>query len=75
MAMTETKKWNQSLGIWAAMLLPVVALALPIFGQADLGAFVSEESTGIVEWLTAIGTVIGSALAFWGRYRARKVIE
>lgn len=70
----ETKKWNQSLGIWAALLIPIVALVLPILGKADLSAFITEEQTGITEWLTALGTLIGSALAFYGRYRATKRI-
>ena len=64
------KKWYKSLGEWAAIAIPFVALLLPILGQAELGKFVTVESPGIVEWLTAIGVFIGSALAFYGRWRA-----
>jgi len=70
----EKSKW-QSLGIWASLILPVVALALPIFGQANLAAFITEESTGIVEWFTVLGTLITTALAYYGRLRATKKLR
>lgn len=73
--MMDEKKWYRSLGIWGAMIIPVVALILPIFGQADLGKFVTEEQAGITEWLTALGTLIGSAVAFYGRWRASTKIK
>ena len=71
----ETKKWYQSLGIWGAVLLPIFALALPIFGQADLAAVVTEESAGLIDWLATVGTVIASAMTFYGRIRATKRID
>ena len=67
----DEKKWNKSLGLWAATALPFVALVLPLFGRADLSAFITEESAGIAEWFTLLGTLIGSALAFYGRLRAK----
>ena len=66
----DEKKWSKSLGIWAAAAIPFAALLLPILGQAELGKFITDESAGITEWLTALGVVIGSALAFYGRLRA-----
>ena len=66
----ETKPWYNSLGEWAAIAIPFVALLLPILGQAELGKFVTAESAGLIEWLTAFGVVVGSALAFYGRWRA-----
>lgn len=73
--MEGSKKWYQSLGMWAPLLIPIFALLLPAIGQANLGAFITEESAGITEWLTALGTLIGSALALYGRFRATKEIE
>ena len=66
----DTKPWYMSLGEWAAIAIPFVALLLPMFGQAKLGKFVTAESTGLCEWLTALGVLAASALAFYGRYRA-----
>ena len=66
----DEKKWYKSLGEWAAIAIPFVALLLPILGQAELGKFVTAESAGIIEWVTALGVLIGSTLAFYGRYRA-----
>lgn len=68
----ETKPWWKSLGEWAAIAIPFVALLLPILGQAELGKFITSESAGITEWLTVLGTMIGAALAFYGRFRAVK---
>ena len=73
--MEGTKKWYQSLGIWGSALVMILGVILPIFGKADMATFVQEESAGIVEWLTALGTLIGGALAFYGRYRAKTEIE
>ncbi|KKK81213.1 hypothetical protein LCGC14_2815720 [marine sediment metagenome] len=70
----ETKKWYKSLGEWAAIGIPFVALVLPILSQAELGKFITAESAGLSEWLTALGVLIGSALAFYGRWRARTKI-
>ena len=64
------KKWYQSLGVWASLAIPLIAVVLPMLGRAELGKFVTEESVGIVEWLTALGVLVGSALAFYGRWRA-----
>lgn len=64
------KPWWKSLGEWAAIAIPFVALILPALGQVELGKFVTAESAGITEWLTALGVLVGSALAFWGRWRA-----
>lgn len=66
----ETKKWYKSLGEWAALAIPLVALILPMFGQVELGKFITEESTGLAEWLTALGVLITSAIAFYARWRA-----
>lgn len=66
----DTKKWWKSLGEWSAIAIPLVALILPIFGKVELAKFITEESAGIGEWLTALGVLIGSALAFYGRWRA-----
>ena len=66
----ETKPWYKSLGEWSALAIPFVALVLPMFGQVELGKFITEESAGTAEWLTALGILVGSALAFYGRWRA-----
>jgi len=66
----ETKKWYHSLGEWAAIAIPFVALLLPMFGHVELGKFITTEAVGIGEWLTMLGVLIGSALAFYGRFRA-----
>ena len=73
--MTETKPWYKSLGEWAAIVIPIFGIILPIFGKVELAKFINEEQAGIVEWLTALGVLIGSSLAFYGRYRATKRIE
>lgn len=70
----ETKSWYKSLGEWASLAFPLVAIILPMVGQAELGKFLTEESVGIVEWLTSLGVLITGALAFYGRWRARTVI-
>ena len=46
-----------------------------MFGKAELAKLITDEQAGIVEWLSALGVLIGSALAFYGRYRATKRIE
>lgn len=71
----DSKPWYKSLGIWAAVAIPLVALVLPVLGQAELGTFITGESAGITEWLTALGTVIASALAIYGRWRAKTEIK
>lgn len=71
----ETKKWYKSLGIWAPITIPFVALLLPAIGQVNLSKLITKESAGITEWLTVLGVLIGSALAFYGRVRATKKIE
>ena len=73
--MTETKPWYKSLGEWAAIVIPIFGIILPIFGKVELAKLINEEQAGIVEWLTALGVLISSALAFYGRYRATKRIE
>lgn len=70
----EEKKWYKSLGEWAAMIFPVIALILPIFGQVELGKFITEETAGLTEWFTALGILIVSAAAFYGRWRAHTKI-
>jgi len=66
----DSKPWYKSLSEWAAIGIPFVALLLPMFGKAELGKFITEESAGLTEWLTALGVLIGSTLAFYGRWRA-----
>ena len=66
----ETKKWYKSIGILGTALFALSALILPALGQADLAAFLQGEQAGIMEWLSAAGSVAGSALAFYGRWRA-----
>lgn len=66
----DEKPWYRSLGEWAAIAIPFVALLLPILGQVELGKFITTESAGIGEWLTALGILVGSVLAFYGRWRA-----
>ena len=70
--MDETKSKWASLGIWASLCIPIVALILPIVGKADLAALVTEESTGLVEWFTVLGTLIVSAVSYYARMRATK---
>lgn len=70
----EDKKWYKSLGEWAAMIFPIVALILPMLGQVELGKFITEEASGMLEWFTALSVLIVSALAFYGRWRARTKI-
>ena len=73
--MEETKKWHQSLGEWGAIIVGLCGVVLPILGKANYAAFLAEESAGITEWLAAAGTLIGGAMAFWGRFKATKRIE
>ena len=70
----ETKKWFESLGIWGSLIVVACGVILPLFGQADYAALLAGEQAGIVEWLSALGTLIGSGLAFYGRLRAKKII-
>lgn len=57
---------------WGVMIFMVCGLVLPILGQADYAVFLSEEQPGIIEWLGALGNVIGGFMAFYGRLRAVK---
>lgn len=70
----DEKHWYHSLGEWAAIAIPFVALLLPILGHAELGKFITGESAGVIEWLTALGVLVGSALAFYGRWRTKSTI-
>jgi len=71
----ETKKPWHSLGEWGAVIIAVCGLVLPVFGQADFAKFLQEEQAGIIEWLSAVGVLIGSLMAFVGRWRATKKIS
>jgi hypothetical protein len=73
--MNGTKPWYKSMGEWAAIIIPIFGILLPVLGKAELGKFVTEESTGIIEWLTGLGVLIGSGFAFYGRWRATTEIE
>jgi len=66
----ETKPWYQSLCERAILLIPLVALILPMLGKVELATLLTEEQAGIGEWLTVLGTLIASAAAFYGRFRA-----
>jgi len=66
----ETKPWYQSLCERAILLIPLVALILPMLGKVELATLLTEEQAGIGEWLTVLGTLIASAAAFYGRLRA-----
>ena len=70
----DTKKWWQSLTIWGTLIMGFLALLLPVLGQADYAKLLAEEQAGLVEWLGALGTLIGGAMAFYGRLRAVKKI-
>lgn len=70
----DEKPWYKSLGVWAAVAIPFFAVLLPLFGKPELGTVVAQEQAGIVEWLTVLGTLIASALALYGRIRAKTKI-
>lgn len=71
----STKKWYQSLTIWGTMIIMACGLILPVIGQANYAAFLAEEQAGIVEWLGAVGTLVGGVMAFIGRLWAVDEIE
>jgi uncharacterized membrane protein len=71
--MTESKPWYASMGVVGG----AIAGASAIFGffgvtiDAETQRVIASEAVALV---TAAGTVIGSALAIWGRIRAVKRI-
>lgn len=70
----ETKKWYESKGMWGA-LVTVALVVLRLLGMTGIAELVETESGSIVEWIVALGLLIGSALAFVGRLKATKKIE
>jgi hypothetical protein len=66
----DEKPWYKSLTVWGISFLSVCGLLLPIFGKADYATFLAEEQAGIGEWLGLLGGLIGSLLAFIGRFKA-----
>jgi len=66
----ESKKWYTSLTYWGVAILGLCSVLLPALGKADLGQFLAGEQTGIVQWLTALGDLIGGLSIFIGRWRA-----
>lgn len=66
----KTKKWYKSLTYWGAAILSLCGVILPALGEVNLANFLQGEQTGILEWLTALGDLVGSALIVYGRWRA-----
>lgn len=66
----DSKPWYESLTIWGIVVMGFMGLMLPLIGKADYAAFFEAEKAGIIEWLGALGTVIGGLMAFIGRLRA-----
>jgi len=69
----ETKKWYQSKSLWGSIIV-VVAMILRLFDKESLAENIEAESTGIVEWVSSIVSLIGAAMAFYGRLTADKKI-
>ena len=57
------------------MFAGIAVLVLPLFGQAALAQGIDAEKAGIIDWLTQLGVLIGSALAFYGRIRATRSLR
>ena len=70
----DDKHWYESKGVWGG-IVGVAAGALALAGHAlspDTQAAIVDNGVGIA---TAIATVVGSALAIYGRLKADKVIR
>jgi hypothetical protein len=71
---SDSKPWYASMGIWGGIISAASILG-GFFGitvDAETQRVIASEAVALV---TAAGTVIGSALAIWGRFRATKTIS
>jgi uncharacterized membrane protein len=71
--MEETKSWWQSKTIWGAVIT-IIALIASLFGyQIDpqTQQIILDRTMAIV---TAVGTIVGSVMAIYGRIKATKRI-
>lgn len=66
----EQKNWKKSLTLIATGVITILIVALRVTGQAETAEVISNEQAEIIEWFISIGTIISSAIAFYGRVRA-----
>lgn len=66
----DEKKWYSSMTLWGVAILALCGLVLPLMGKVDLATVIAGENAAIVDWLAALGEVIGGGLAIYGRIRA-----
>ena len=70
----DKKHWYSSLTIWGTAILTLCALILPLFGKVDLANALQDEQANITDILAALGSLVGSILAVYGRIRAASKI-
>lgn len=70
----DKKHWYSSLTIWGTAILTLCALILPLFGKVDLANALQGEQANITDILAALGSLVGSILAVYGRIRAASKI-
>lgn len=69
----DTKHWWQSMTLWGAAIV-VAGVALRLLGHEAEAATIEAESEGIIIWLGQLMEIIGAAVAFWGRLRAKTIL-
>jgi hypothetical protein len=67
--MNSTKPWYSSAGIWGALVSMFVGIAGVFHLHPD-----AQWATDATQWLVTLGSLIGGAMALWGRIRATRQI-
>jgi hypothetical protein len=71
--MENTKAFWKSKTLWGAVIV-LVCLSLRMFGQEETAQAVEEQQESILALVAEIGTLIGSAVAIWGRITAKHAL-
>ncbi len=66
----ETKKWFTSITIWGSLLV-IISVILRTLGREQEAQIIEEESAAISQWIIGAIALVGAALAFVGRIRAK----
>jgi len=69
----ESKPWYKSKGILGSLIV-LAAFILNAVGQQQTAEKVTEQASGITDWLVSLGTLIGAGLALYGRLKATQPI-
>jgi len=72
--MNDTKAWYESKGVWGS-LISIIALVVGLFGVHNLTPEVQAQlSDNLATIGSALGVVVGSIVALYGRLTAKTTI-